>query len=166
MKRVFVVITAGLFWGAAAMAAEESVYTWTDSKGVTTLTNRLPLSGVRLKDVTRYQVPGSRGEKTKQTESRAGGSDILQPDIDAAQIKARQAEKKFRESQEAARNARKVADDFKKKIGNNKKRVRKNRSKMDLIEAQAALAEKQARLAEEDADILKKAAGELKSASD
>lgn len=159
MKRLCALTAAALLWGAAdGLAVEENVYTWTDSTGVTTLTNRRPRHRVHPEGLTRYQVPESRAEKPTPTKGRGDSIDTPQPDIDTAA-------KTARDTREAARIARDAADAFKKKIGRNKKRIRKNRSKITRLEEQAALVEQEARLAEAYADTLKKAAGELKSAS-
>ncbi len=141
-----------LLVGAAAQAAEERVYSWTDEQGVMTLTNRPPQDEGRVEHVDRYTVPGQVPPVTKAPAEAPHAPDAQQAADERKKAQDREA------AREAAERARAVADEarqkaeaFKQKVGLKKNRLRKNRSRIQKLEVQAELAQEQAEAAEQNA---------------
>ena len=156
MRDIILIAVVGLLLlGPGLPGAEESVYTWTDERGVLNISNRKPKDDVSVQDVIRYKKSETTLEKkpasknVTETPPSSFDSEQRQARIERAEREAALAEEEAQKAREYAEKTRKLADDFRDKIGNKKKMWNKNKPRLMALEKQAQAAEEQARVAEE-----------------
>jgi len=155
-SKTFILMVFISLYAFSGWTAEESVYTWTDAKGVLTITNRKPEDQRKAKSVDRYQVPKGADIKKLPVPKAAETDRINESTEPEKRSDLEKAQKEAERARLAAQEAREKADAFKEKVGLKKKRLRKNRSRIKKLDEQAKLAEKQADIAAEKARSLEK----------
>ena len=140
------------------------VYTWTDEKGVTHISESPPPPDAINRDVIRY-VPKTNAEKAaireEQEQSRAmQQKQQIIDEAKSARRKAEQARAKAIELQAVADELFRQSEDFKMKTSNTMRRWQVNRSTRMRLEQEYAEAQKRARAADQEAGQLENSAEE------
>jgi hypothetical protein len=145
-------------------SSAEKIYTWTDEKGVTHITETPPPASARNADVIEY-VPKTKKEETAIREEQQQADQLRQKDQIVAEAKdsrrkAEEARAKAIELKAAADQLFQQSEAFKTKTSNTIRRWQKNKATRLKLEQQAAEAQQRAMAADEEADRLEKRAEE------
>ena len=140
------------------------VYTWTDEKGVTHITETPPPPNARNRDVIKY-TPKTREEEAAIREEQRQSREQAQKNQTEAETKesrrkAEQARAKAIELKAVADQLFEQSEAFKTKTSNTIRRWQKNKATRIRLEQEAAEAQKRAIAADEEARRLEKRAQE------
>ena len=170
MMKIVISLTAVLltfFFISPAVA--QQIYTWTDEKGVLHMTNEPPPQNVKVDKVTPYKerspAEERQIERRHKQQQQANIRRQQQDELEAVQLRARQAEE---EAQEAIRKADDVYqqslrtiekyNNYKSRRKQFKKRIQKAKDEADAAQAEAKAAAERAKQAAEAAQIAKREA--------
>ena len=138
------------------------IYTWTDDKGVTHITETPPPPNARDRDVIEY-VPKTKEEEAAIREEQQRSRDLTQKK--QIETETRDSRRKAEEARAKAIELKAVADQlfqqseaFKTKTSNTIRRWQKNKATRVRLEQEAAEAQKRAMAADEEATRLEKRA--------
>ncbi len=156
--------------GAAALctmpAGAAQVYTWTDSKGVTHISENPPPKGGKIDAVIEYAPRTADEDRQSQEQRRQFIEDSnTQAEINQAVSRAKTTRRQADDARAKADRAQAEADaafqrseQFKMKVSNTIRRWQVNKSTRKKLEAEAAAAQQAAQKASQEADRLEKLA--------
>jgi len=153
LKNPLLTACTALVLAAAADVPAGKIYTWTDSRGVTHITETPPPAEGRLDSVMEY-TPRSQQEiesirrRMEETREERAREEVRQ-EVRIAERRARQARQAAEEARAEAEAARRRFEEFKQQVSNNIDRYNRNRSTVLRLEAEALRAERNALEAEE-----------------
>jgi hypothetical protein len=144
--------------------AAEKLYTWTDEKGITHITDTPPPKNGTLKDVLQYKPKTEEEIREIQQKQATQRSNRKKENIVQNAQKAKETAKETKiqaaEAGKKAEEANQRALDFKKKVGFDKDRIKRNKYKIRKLEAEALKAKELANQALEQARLTEKQAKE------
>lgn len=148
----------------AAGSTADKIFTWTDEKGVTHITETPPPANAKDRDVIEY-LPKTPEEEAaiRRQQQQARELDQMEQVVDEAsnaRRKAAEAKAKALELKAVADQLFQQSEAFKLNTSNTIRRWQKNKATRLKLEKQAAEAQKRAMAAEEEADQLEKRAEE------
>ncbi len=169
MKFTILTIVCLMAISAAAPLYAQQIYTWTDEKGVTHITDQPPPKQARVEDVIKYKekTPQEREAIERELE-KLRQSNERQTKIDAAQraeVAAREAEKRAKEAVANARQETQKNQEYVRRLSNRSWKRRQFKKRIERIknetEATQAAAEAEVRRAEDAAKKARAAAAAI-----
>ena len=162
MKSIRMIAVVLLFFLPVTGSNADKVYTWTDEKGVTHISETPPPPNATNRDVIEY-VPKTKTEESAIREKKQLSRELAQKEQIAAEAKetrqrAEEARAKANELKAAADQLFQQSEEFKMKTSNTIRRWQLNKSTRLKLEQEAAEAQKKAMTADEEASQLEKRA--------
>ena len=163
---LFIFISIACVW--PTFAGEGKIYTWTDAKGVTHITETPPPSGKKIDTVIEYtRKPAHEDRQAQEKQQQFLEQSDKQAEIDLAARRSRTARRsadaarvKADQAQAEADAAFQRSEEFKMKVSNTINRWQRNKATRRKLEAEAAAAQQKAQKAAQEADNLEKLAQE------
>jgi hypothetical protein len=171
MKTVFVMVSAALLIVAAPVAAKTGkIYTWTDDKGVTHITETPPPADGQLDDVMEYTppTPDQKQAVEEKLESMRSESEKrrLTDAAERAKREAQQARQRAVEAQAKVADEQAALEEYKMKFGNTTERRRRFRFEIQKREMQVLDAREAALRAADEAREAERRAAEAQQRVD
>jgi hypothetical protein len=173
MKLFILLLFIGIACVWPTFAGAGKIYTWTDAKGVTHITETPPPSGKKIDTVIDYTPkPADEDRQAEEKHRQFLEESGKQAEMDLAARRAKTTRRNAEAARAKADQAQAEADaafqrseEFKMKVSNTINRWQRNKSTRKKLEAEAAAAQQKAQKAVQEADKLEKLAQEADNAA-